>query len=557
MTTASDYIKNYAIKKESKSSSKTNNHHDEVIKDRFKDIYSYLQAETKDDINEKTFEDFLSYYGLSLKQPMFKSLASELKTMSAKSLSLESLMIHGKQSLLLLEKVIKGQEVIPDFNSFRDKITELYNDVKKNKDGNVADYIPQLARVNPEYFGLSVMTVDGQTFSLGESEEPFSVQSTSKPISYCIALEDRGEELVHNHVGQEPSGMKFNQLALNDRGLPHNPMINAGAIMTASLIKPQLESADRFDYVLSIWNKLFGDKKAGFNNSVYLSERQSADRNFALGYLMREHKAFEENFDLVETLEFYFQCCSIEANCQQMAALGATLANGGFSPLTGEQIFSQSTIKNALSLMSSCGMYDYSGEFAFTVGLPAKSGVSGLVLVVVPNLCSFAIWSPRLDKIGNSVRGVDFCRKLVETFNFHAYDSLLGHTDKINPRYHPYQVQSNDIGSLCWAASDGDLKQVRQLISSGIDPNNSDYDGRTALHLAAGGNHLEVVKELVLRWGVKPNPIDRWGATPEAEAKSNGYTEIAEWLIQHQSSVTKSSIKPQSDLIKDKNMLPA
>ena len=256
-----------------------------------------------------------------------------------------------------------------------------------------------------------------------------------------MALEEIGYA-VHNFVGREPSGKTFNEITLNSKGLPHNPMINAGAIMCCSLIKQNSDPADRFDYVLERWRDAAGGMRVGFNNAVYLSERQTADRNFALGYFMREKNAFPEKVDLLETLEFYFQCCSIELTASSLAAVASTLANGGMCPLTGRQVFQPDYVKHCLSLMSSCGMYDFSGEFAFSVGLPAKSGISGVVMVVIPNVMGLSIWSPRLDNLGNSVRGVEFCKRLVDNFRFHTFDSMNAlQSSKIDPTTAPSEQE--------------------------------------------------------------------------------------------------------------------
>jgi glutaminase len=324
--------------------------------------------------------------------------------------------------------------VIAEFEVFCEHLKKIYAQVETNRTGDVASYIPQLQRVNPEQYAFALCTIDAQQFSMGQSTVDFCLQSCCKPINYCLALEELGETYTHQHVGREPSGHGFSALTLNDEGRPHNPMINAGAIMCCSLIQRSLGVSERFEYVMNRWQALCGGQKVSFSNPVYLSERQTADRNFALGYFMREHKAFPPNIDLVETLEFYFQCCAIEVNAQALAVAAATLANGGVCPLTQERIFSSRTVQHCLSLMLSCGMYDFSGEFAFSIGLPAKSGVSGAVMVVVPNVMGFCVWSPRLDKHGNSVRGVEICRHLVNTCNFHMYDSLTGLSEKWDPR---------------------------------------------------------------------------------------------------------------------------
>ncbi len=236
-------------------------------------------------------------------------------------------------------------------------------------------------------------------------------------------------------VCREPSGRGFNELTLNSDEKPHNPMLNAGAIATCSLIRQNADVDERIAFVLDRWKKLAGDREAGFDEAVYRSESQTADRNFAIGYFMKEKKVFPPGTDLLATLDFYFRCCSIQSTCSKMAIIAATLANGGVCPTTGVRLFAPETVRACLSLMSSCGLYDFSGEFAFTIGLPAKSGVSGALMIVVPNVMGICTWSPRIDAQGNSVRGVEFCRRMIDRFNFHVYDDLFAALEsKIDPR---------------------------------------------------------------------------------------------------------------------------
>ncbi|WP_293001629.1 glutaminase A [Mycobacterium sp.] len=431
----------------------------------------------------------------------------------------------------LIARALRGDLVIPDFSRMESELREIYDNVRPNSDGKVADYIPQLKRVDPDKFGIAVCTVDGQRFSIGDTSDRFCVQSMCKPINYSLALEEHGIATVHRHVGREPSGRGFNELSLTDIGLPHNPMINSGAIMTTSLLHPDDELADRFDHVADAWRRLSGSNGVGFNNSVYLSERKTADRNFALGYFMREHDSFPQNTDLVETLEFYFQCCAIELDAQGMAAVAATFANAGINPLTNDPVFKPSTVRYSLSLMSSCGMYDYSGEFAFTIGLPAKSGVSGGLMLVVPGVMGVCIWSPPLDPHGNSVRGVAFCREFITRYNFHTFDSLtVGEdTDKRDPRRKKNESEISGTMRLLYAASQGDLEELRAVLATGSEPNAADYDGRTALHLAASEGHLAVVKYL-LSVGARPGVTDRWGGTPYTDAKRGSHAAVAALL---------------------------
>jgi glutaminase len=435
----------------------------------------------------------------------------------------------------LIRRAVEGNLAVPDFAALTSDITRMYHELLPVRSGTVADYIPQLKRVDPDQLAIAVCTVDGQRFSAGDAATAFCLQSVSKTVSYCLALDEHGTEAVHQHVGREPSGQSFNELALNPKGLPHNPMVNAGAIMTTSLIRPQEDIADRFDLVAATWRRLAGGRRPGFNNAVYLSERQTADRNFALGYSMRERGAFRPGTDLLTTLEFYFQGCSIEVDAEMLAVVAASLANAGVCPLTEDPVFTQDTVQSCLSMMSSCGMYDFSGEFAFTIGLPAKSGVSGAVMLVIPGLMGIAVWSPRLDEHGNSVRGIEFCRKLAAEYNVHVFDSLVtgrGRTAKRDPRRKKNQTQTEAVVALTWAASQGDLDEVRALVAAGVEPGTADYDGRTPLHLAAAEGQTDVVRYL-LAVGADPQPTDRWGGTPLSDAEAGGHGEIAALLRQH------------------------
>ena len=457
-----------------------------------------------------------------------------------------------RPNILLIERALQGRMVIPDFTGFCQNITELYEAARSNRSGAPADYIPVLDLAEPEVdqFGLSLCTVDGQRFSRGDSDRYFSVQSTCKPVNYCLALEEHGPETVHRYIGHEPSGVSFNELALNEDNQPHNPMINAGAIMSSALIgskgpdgaavsEQRLEhrgkSARRFDSVMARWCDLCGGEAPRFSTSVFLSERETADRNFALAYFMREMRAFPDGIDLEDVLEFYFQCCSIEVTTAMMSVLAATFASGGICPVTGKRVFKTETVRHCLSLMSSCGMYDFSGEFAFTIGLPAKSGVSGAIMVVIPNVMGFCTWSPRLDKVGNSMRGLDFCRRLVERFNFHNYDDLTGNSGKKDPRLNPIQVKARQVNEMILAASKGDLGAIEDQLARGSSVNCRDYDLRTPLHLAAAENQLSVVRyfiEEARRDGSSftLSPKDRWGGTPLDDAYLHGHDEIIKTL---------------------------
>ena len=455
-----------------------------------------------------------------------------------------------RHNILLIERALQGRMVIPAFSTFCEQIEVIFKAVRENRSGAAADYIPQLDLKGEalDRFALALCTVDGQRFELGDVGTFFSVQSTTKPISYCMALEEHGHDIVHRYVGREPSGVGFNELTLDRNNRPHNPMINAGAIITSSLIGLSTRSDDteeenggwsgrRFEKVIDYWRQLCGGEAPRFSTSVFLSERETADRNFALAYMMREQGGFPKVSDLNDVLEFYFQTCSIELNTRMMAAVAGTLANGGICPIVGKRIFSVDTVRNCLSMMASSGMYDYSGEFAFRIGLPAKSGVSGALMVVVPNVIGFCTYSPRLDEIGNSARGVEFFQHLVNTFNFHQFDNLTGASGKQDPRVHPFQVMVRRINEMIWAASKGDIGAMQELVLRGSKWNCSDYDRRTPLHLAAAENQIEVVRHYIDLAaadapGTDLSPLDRRGGTPLDDARQNGNSAIVSLLTE-------------------------
>src|SRR5215470_17142615 len=276
-------------------------------------------------------------------------------TDGSRQLSFAQFKALARHNSSLIRRAVEGNLAVPDFAALTADITRMYDELLPVRSGSVADYIPQLKRVAPDQLAIAVCTVDGQRFSVGDAATGFSLQSVSKTVSYCLALDEHGVDGVHRHVGREPSGQSFNELALNPKGLPHNPMVNAGGIMTTSLIRPQDDIADRFDLVAATWQRLAGGRRPGFNNAIYLSERQTADRNFALGYSMRENGAFRPGTDLVTTLEFYFQCCSIEVDAEMMAMAAASLANAGVCPLTDDPVITPGAVQSCLSLMSSCG----------------------------------------------------------------------------------------------------------------------------------------------------------------------------------------------------------
>lgn len=302
----------------------------------------------------------------------------------------------------------------------REVLREIHARFSTNNDGKIADYIPELAKANRDWFGISIVTADGQVFEVGDCKQNFTIQSISKPFVYGMALEDHGLEHVLSKVGVEPTGEAFNAIVLDEASnRPFNPMVNAGAIATADLVKGK-DFPERVTRLLSMFSKYCG-RDVYIDNSVFMSERMTGHRNRAIGHLMLNFGMVGERIE--DSLELYFQQCSMLVSSHDLAVMGATLANGGVNPITGQRAIEQRYVKYLLSIMLSCGMYDYAGEWAYRVGIPSKSGVGGGIVGVIPGQFGIGIFSPPLDAKGNSVRGILACRELSERFGLHAFES--------------------------------------------------------------------------------------------------------------------------------------
>jgi glutaminase len=300
-------------------------------------------------------------------------------------------------------------------------IEELHDKHAKNEHGEVATYIPELGKANPDDFGVSVVTADGKIFDVGDSQRQFTIQSISKPFTFGMALEIYGQDKVAEHVGVEPSGDAFNSIQLESgTNRPFNPMINAGAITVTALLYQQYGD-EALERMLARFSAAAG-RSLRVDEAVYQSESRTGHRNRAIAHLLLNFGMVREEVE--PALDLYFKQCSILVNCRDLAVMAATLANLGKNPLTGEEVYDIEAVKNMLSIMFTCGMYDYSGQWAYRVGVPAKSGVSGGVMAVVNRQIGLASYSPRLDKRGNSCRGIDVCVDLANELGLHAFDCM-------------------------------------------------------------------------------------------------------------------------------------
>jgi glutaminase len=298
--------------------------------------------------------------------------------------------------------------------------------------GAVATYIPELASADPSWFGISVATVDGYVYEVGDTRQPFTLQSISKPFVYGLALEDRGKATVLERIGVEPTGDAFNEISLESTtGRPRNPMINAGAIAATSLVLGE-SAEDRWKRILALFS-LYAGKGLALNERVYQSERDTGHRNRAISHMLRNFEIIER--DPEPDLDLYFRQCSIEVDCRDLSIIGATLATGGINPVTRDRVLRPGNVDEVLSVMTTCGMYDYAGEWVYRVGLPAKSGVSGGILAVMPGQLAIGVFSPPLDARGNSARGVAVCEALSEDLELHFLRAPRAQVSALRSRF--------------------------------------------------------------------------------------------------------------------------
>ena len=323
-------------------------------------------------------------------------------------------------------------------------LRHLHDKYARLEDGHVATYIPELGRARASWFGIAIATVDGRVYTVGSDQVPFTIQSISKPIVYGLALESCGLKTVQTRVGVEPSGEAFNSISLDPvTGRPLNPMINAGAIATTSLV-PGENPKERWRTLMDTFSA-FAGRELDTDEAVYVSERDTGHRNRAIAHLLRNSNILTGNPE--EPLDLYFRQCSISVTCRDLAVMAASLANGGVNPVTGRRVLAPHNTGRVLSIMSSCGMYDFSGEWIYNVGMPAKSGVAGGILAVLPGQFGIGVFSPPLDAKGNSVRGIRVCQDLSSDFGLHLFNTPRVVTSALRGSHTSVQMRSKRLRS--------------------------------------------------------------------------------------------------------------
>ncbi|WP_224279389.1 glutaminase [Nocardioides lacusdianchii] len=307
------------------------------------------------------------------------------------------------------------RSMIPDY------LSEALTDVTSDTSGAPAGYIPELAAADPDRLGAAFATVDGEVYGAGDVDVEFTIQSISKPFTYALALTDRGFDPVLARVGVEPSGEAFNEISLEDgSGRPRNPMINAGAITTHALAGSwDLDPGERLERVVAGLSA-FAGRRLEVDAAVCASELEHAHRNLAIAHLLRSHGILDE--DPTAVVAGYTRQCSVLVTVRDLAMMAATLANRGVNPRTGERVVSEPAVRQVLSVMSTCGMYDAAGDWATQVGIPAKSGVAGGLIGALPGQIGIATFSPRLDSHGTSVRGVSLFERFSADMGMHLME---------------------------------------------------------------------------------------------------------------------------------------
>ncbi|MGH0134618.1 UNVERIFIED_CONTAM: hypothetical protein FKN15_023533 [Acipenser sinensis] len=401
--------------------------------------------------------------------------------------------VTGFVSFIL--KALQGRFVIPDFPTFTEETQKIFMKCKQ-----LSSFKSELDSLENDSrkWGVSICTADGQRLSLGDCAEPCLLGECSWPLLYGIAVEQFSADYVHRYVGMEEFSKHDSSFTLTKQGIPHSPLVETGAIITSSLLQLAaglgVEEEEKYESVLNLFRRLCNKGNVNLNCTRHQNLRKES---------IRLH-CFPESVDIGAALDLMLQGFSTEVTCESGAAMAATLANGGLCPLSDDQVLGPSSVRNALSMMQT--------------SIPAKSSKNGLVLAVVPGVMGIACWSPELDAFGNSWKGVHFCQELVSAFQLHSFDIRTPFRQVVTYRQWKAESEGYQIMNVLLAAYRGDVRSLRRYLLSGADVNSVDYDGRSALHVAASEGHLEVIKFLIENAGADHMATDRWGNTPLQES---------------------------------------
>ncbi|KAG7468847.1 hypothetical protein JOB18_024505 [Solea senegalensis] len=424
-------------------------------------------------------------------------------------------------SLALILKALQGRFVIPDFSTFTEDTQKLFSRCRQLSPVQEKEK----ESVDSSRWGVSICTVDGQRLSLGDWAGALSLGEVSWPLVYGVAVEQLGSDLVHRYIGVEEFSRYESPFSLTKTGIPHSPLTEAGAIVTSSLLQlagslyAEEEEEEKYDSVLNVIRRLCNREHVDLNCTSVQRSRQASVRLHALSFYLQEKKCFPEKSDINTALDVLLQCSSTEVTCESGAVMAASLANGGLCPLSGDQVLSPVATRSMLSMMQVAGMKDYSSMFLYKTSIPAVSSGHGVLLAVVPGVLGLTAFSPEVDSCGNAWRAVHFCQELVSAFQMHSFDIRTPFRQILVYRQWKIESEGHQIMNVLLAAFKGDLQSLRRYFLSGVDVNAVDYDGRSALHVAAAEGHTEVIRFLLENAGANPALRDRWGSSPLQEAR--------------------------------------
>ncbi|WP_251048701.1 glutaminase [Microbacterium sp. ISL-103] len=380
--------------------------------------------------------------------------------------------------------------------------------------GEVASYIPELAHADPDRLAIAVATLDGKVYVAGDADVEFTIQSISKPFTYALAIADQGLETVLEHIDVEPSGDAFNEISLErETGRPRNPMINAGALASHALVRGE-KADDRVERILDLYSRLAG-RELSIAEDVFESELSAADRNMALAYMLRTVGTLDA--DPADVVRGYTRQCSVSVTVRDLARMGSVLAAGGRTP-DGDQVIDPAINRQVLSVMTTCGMYDSAGDWLTSVGIPAKSGVAGGLMGVLPGQVGIAVFSPRLDPHGNSTRGVRMFERMNHDLGLHLMTSTDTARSVSRRVEHDGATVHEIAGDLHFMEAERVLRGFAEE-PAGDDPVIVDLDRVQRANDIAKRMLLEGVRRLHLD-GHDVRIVDPWGVLGSAETGS-------------------------------------
>lgn len=330
--------------------------------------------------------------------------------------------------LICCASLVNAQRRLPvQSEAINSTLAKIHKRYQADHSGKVADYIPALGKANPDHFGLAIVTADGRTFTVGDTDVPFAIESISKVFALALAFEDVGRQTILDNVGVYHTGLPFNSAIASDirQVKQQNPFVNVGAITTTSFIQGK-DSEEKWKREMEKFS-LFAGRDLKLNRNVFDSEEATNQHNRALAWLFKSYDYLQG--DPTDAVTRYTRACSLDVTCLDLAVMGACLTNGGVNPITGKRAVKEEFVQDILSIMAITGMYDSTGPWFFHTGLPGKSGVGGGILAVVPGQFAIAAYSPPLDKFGNSVRGVNAVRALSEEWGLHVFAVNPGHVE--------------------------------------------------------------------------------------------------------------------------------